>query len=179
VRTMFGRRDRFYNSNTPQGSPLNRTHSRGVNGSFGYNETKSWSNENTLTYERVFQSKHSVNVMGGFSLQDSKNENFGFSAQQLPNEHLGMYGMDEGIPYLSDAAGGEFSLVSYFGRVNYSYQSKYLFTATFRADGSSKFHPDNQWGYFPSAAFAWNMKNESFLENVDQVSASKFRVSFG
>ncbi|MBQ2784466.1 MAG: TonB-dependent receptor [Alistipes sp.] len=70
-------------------------------------------------------------------------------------------------------------IVSFFGRVNYSFDSRYLFTFSLRADGSSKFAKDNRWGYFPSAAFAWNAKNESFLEDVDAVSALKLRLSYG
>ena len=70
-------------------------------------------------------------------------------------------------------------LVSFFGRVNYSFDSRYLFTFSLRADGSSKFAKGNRWGYFPSAAFAWNAKSESFLEDVDAVSALKLRLSYG
>ena len=70
-------------------------------------------------------------------------------------------------------------LVSFFGRLNYSYDSRYLFTFSLRADGSSKFAKENRWGYFPSAAFAWNVKEESFLEDVDAVSSMKFRLSYG
>ena len=70
-------------------------------------------------------------------------------------------------------------IVSFFGRVNYSFDSRYLFTFSLRADGSSKFAKDNRWGYFPSAAFAWNAKNESFLADVDVVSALKLRLSYG
>ena len=70
-------------------------------------------------------------------------------------------------------------IVSFFGRVNYSFDSRYLFTFSLRADGSSKFAKDNRWGYFPSAAFAWNAKNESFLADVDAVSALKLRLSYG
>src|SRR6202000_19578 len=63
--------------------------------------------------------------------------------------------------------------------VNYTYASKYLFTATWRADGSSKFAPQNHWGYFPSGAFAWRFSNESFAENWHFLSDGKFRVSYG
>ena len=70
-------------------------------------------------------------------------------------------------------------IVSFFGRINYSFDSRYLFTFSLRADGSSKFSKDNRWGYFPSAAFAWNIKEESFLEDVNAVSALKLRLSYG
>ena len=70
-------------------------------------------------------------------------------------------------------------LVSFYGRVNYSIDSKYVFTFTARCDGSSKFAKDYRWGFFPSGAFAWNMKNEPFLKDVKEVSALKLRLSAG
>src|SRR5690606_8605324 len=90
-----------------------------------------------------------------------------------------MHGLGLGIPYTSTANGQEFGLVSGFGRVNYDYRSKYLFTGTFRGDGSSKFAQGNRFGYFPSFAFSWNMKRESFLSSVAAISESKIRVSYG
>lgn len=71
------------------------------------------------------------------------------------------------------------NLLSFFGRLNYDYKSRYLLTATFRADGSSKFLGDNRWGYFPSAAVAWKIKEESFLKNVSWINSLKVRLSYG
>lgn len=73
---------------------------------------------------------------------------------------------------------GELYLVSFFGRLNYSFDSRYMITATLRADGTSRFS-NNKWGIFPSVAFGWNIKNESFLKNVETVSALKLRLSYG
>ncbi|MBQ8366674.1 MAG: TonB-dependent receptor [Alistipes sp.] len=100
------------------------------------------------------------------------------------------YGGDRDITYYNDThkqyekstgalSQEESYLVSFFGRINYSFDSRYLFTFSLRADGSSKFAQGNRWGYFPSAAFAWNAKSESFLEDVDAVSALKLRLSYG
>src|SRR5690606_9345795 len=69
--------------------------------------------------------------------------------------------------------------VSYLGRVNYNLMSRYLFTATFRADGSSKFDPSNRWGYFPSGAFAWRISKEPFMKSLRFVSDAKLRISYG
>ena len=71
-----------------------------------------------------------------------------------------------------------YRLISFFGRLNYSYGGRYLLTATVRADGTSRF-VNNKWGIFPSVAFAWNIKNENFLKNVNGVSAAKLRLSWG
>jgi TonB-linked SusC/RagA family outer membrane protein len=70
-------------------------------------------------------------------------------------------------------------LLSFFGRLNYDYKSRYLFTATFRADGSSKFSGSNKWGYFPSSAVAWKMSEESFLKDVSWIQLLKLRASYG
>ena len=70
-------------------------------------------------------------------------------------------------------------LLSFFGRVNYEFRNKYLLTATYRADGSSKFLGKNRWGYFPSAAVAWKVNEEDFMKNVDWLDALKLRVSYG
>ena len=78
--------------------------------------------------------------------------------------------------YLSEpkVSKGEYFLVSFFGRANYSYANRYSITATLRADGTSRF-ANNKWGIFPSVALAWNAKNESFLEDKDAISALKVR----
>jgi iron complex outermembrane receptor protein len=70
-------------------------------------------------------------------------------------------------------------LVSFFGRVNYSIMEKYMFTATVRSDGSSRFSPENRWSVFPSFAFAWRMKNEAFLADNNFISDMKLRLGYG
>src|SRR5690606_18384098 len=179
VRNTKNRLDLFYNSNTPRGSLLNRSNNQGVNGSFRYTENKGWSNENFLTYNNTYKRYHRLTLMGGFSYQENKNEVFGFAAQRVPNEELAMYGLGAGQPYSTETGGGEYALMSFFGRANYNFKSKYLLTATMRADGSSKFVKGNQWGYFPSAAFAWNMDKEKFMKAIAAVSSSKLRMSYG
>lgn len=73
----------------------------------------------------------------------------------------------------------EHTLISWFGRANYSFEDKYLLTATLRRDGSSRFAPQNRWGLFPSVALAWKLKSESFLRNVDALSDLKLRLGYG
>lgn len=72
-----------------------------------------------------------------------------------------------------------YTLISYYGRLNYSFKNKYLLTATLRTDGSSKFNPDNRWGVFPSGAFAWKIKDEPFLSNTTVLSDLKLRLGYG
>src|SRR5690606_24145997 len=117
--------------------------------------------------------------MGGMTLQSRRSTRDGFSAIQVPNEELGIYGLVQGLPLENFMDASENRLQSYFTRVNYNYRSKYLVTATMRADGSSKFSPKNRWGYFPSGAFAWNMGREDFFKDIAAVSDAKLRLSYG
>ncbi|MFA6084266.1 TonB-dependent receptor [Mucilaginibacter sp.] len=169
----------FYNSKTIQGSPFNPVNVRGVNGNISYSELNNWSNENTLSYQKTFNKVHRINAVAGFSMQSSSSNLFGVAVQNIPNEELGYSGFDEGIPYSSPASSSIFTLASLYARVNYSYKSKYLFTTTIRGDGSSKFAQGKKWGYFPSAAFAWNMAQEPFFKNLSFISESKIRVTYG
>src|SRR5690606_33169735 len=91
----------------------------------------------------------------------------GLANQQIPNEFLGISGMDEGVTLNNTVAYSSSVLGSLISRVNYNYLSKYLFTATYRADVSSKFAPGNRTAYFPSGAFAWRMGLKNFLNKTN------------
>lgn len=173
------RNDAFYNSKTVRGTPLRPNNINGVNGSIRNNQRFEWLNENTLTYTKRFNRSHRLEAMAGMTYQGIRNTSDGFSAIQVPNEELGIYGLAQGLPLENFIGASENRLQSFFARVNYNYKSKYLLTATMRADGSSKFAPGNRWGYFPSAAFAWRMAEERFLKNVDAVTDAKLRISYG
>ena len=99
----------------------------------------------------------------------------GFFTNQLETDNLGIAGTT--LPTRTNAVRN--TLASFFGRVNYQLMGKYLFTATMRADGSSRFGAGNKWGYFPSGAFAWRLINEGFIKNIRAISDLKLRVGFG
>ena len=172
------RGDAFYNSQTSKGSPLIPTNTRGSYGIVAFEETNNWVNENTLTYRKKL-GNHSFDVLGGFTMQGRGQSTYGFTSQNVPNESLGLSGLDEGSPFANVARETENTLASFLTRANYNYKSKYLLTASFRADGSSKFASNNRWGYFPSGAFAWRMSGEDFMKNVTFISDAKFRISYG
>ena len=178
ITSTNARSDNFYNSKTWRGRPYS-LNIRNVNATISENESTVLSNENTLTYTKTFNNAHSVTALGGFSMQKVKKFTYGYATMNIPNEALGMSGMDEGTPYEVTSTLTNNGLASFFGRLNYGYKSRYLLTATFRGDGSSKFAPGNRWGYFPSAAFAWNIHNESFMESVSFLSNAKLRISHG
>lgn len=138
-----------------------------------------WTNQ--LNYTGQF-GKHSINGVAGVEFTKAQSE--GFYARK---DGLVLEDMD--YAYLSAAtgdkikeatgSGDEYALFSYFGKVNYSFDSKYLASATFRYDGSSKFGKSNQWALFPAFSLGWRIKNESFLEEADFLSDLKLRFSWG
>ncbi|MFD1631124.1 TonB-dependent receptor [Pseudopedobacter beijingensis] len=167
----------FYNSGTWQGSPQNLRNSYGQWGSMAYSKQFTWSNENTITYIKKYrQSK--MTLLGGMTLQKALNEGNSYTAIKVPNESLGITGLGKGTPLSVNSYGSYNTLNSYFVRGDFNYNSKYMITGTFRADGSSKF-PENKWGFFPSGAFAWRMSEEEFIKNLNVVSDAKLRISYG
>lgn len=168
----------FYNSNTRRGYP-SPSNADGVNGAASYRQLNDWMNENTLTYKKTLNSKNQFDVTAGFTMQGFTTDRYGYEAIQVPNEELGLSGMDQGLAGSLTALKSDNALVSYLGRINYSLNSRYLLTASFRADGSSKFSSTNRWGYFPSGAFAWRMGEENFIKRIKAISDSKLRISYG
>ena len=158
----------------------NRFRSDGVNASSRNKSTQQWVNENTLTYKTTFDryGRHNFDVLVGQTMQGSKYTDKYMRVTHIPDETLGMNGMGQGQPVSSTYTSAKWSLMSFLSRINYNYDNRYYFTATFRADGSSMFSR-NKWGYFPSGAFAWSVGNERFMQNQDIVQDLKLRVSYG
>ena len=174
------RNETFNNTQTPLGSPLTKAGAdNGVSGSLIFNEITSWVNENTLTYSKQLGESHQLNAVAGFTMSGTKTSSYGASANHIPNEDLGISGIDEGTPIAVTSTSSNYKLASFLGRINYTFRSKYLFTASFRADGSSKFAPQNKWSYFPSGAIAWRLSDESFMKPFQFVSNAKIRLSYG
>lgn len=168
----------FNNSESYKGYPR-PNNSKNVNASFADYQRNDWMNENILVYKRKYNNRHNFDVMVGFTLQGTATEKYGFETTNIPNEGLGMSGMDDGLPYATNASRSNNTLMSGLARVNYNYKSRYMFTASFRADGSSKFMDGHRWGYFPSGAFAWRMGEEPWIRNLGWVSDAKLRLSVG
>ncbi|QEC44736.1 SusC/RagA family TonB-linked outer membrane protein [Pseudobacter ginsenosidimutans] len=170
------RREIFNSSSTRGGHPRNN---QGVNGSITNTDLTNLLNENTLTYNRRFNKDHNLNVVAGFTVQDIKGSVNGFTATQVPTESLGIKGLGQGTVTVSPTSAPASGLLSYLGRVNYNFKSRYLLTLSFRADGSSKFPKDNRWAYFPSGAFAWRLADEKFMKQFDWLSEAKVRIGYG
>ena len=166
----------FYNSDTYYGDP---TYSASqTNGSFNFKEWNSWSNEYTLNYKKKVKS-HNYNAMVGASLSSQQFSNLGAKSVMIPWEEIGFWGIDAGSAQSVAADNVTNNMMSFFTRFNYDWKSRYLITATMRADGSSKFI-ENKWGYFPSASFAWRISDEPFmLKSNSWLYSLKLRVGWG
>lgn len=175
---LYTQNERFNNQYTEEGSPYNARNTKGQWGSLGKVGNNNVINENTATYDRSFN-RHSLNTVIGFSVEKGGKDNSSFVAINVPYEELKMEGLFLGTPFSNTYTTSEYTMMSYFGRINYSYDSRYIITATFRGDGSSKFAEGNKWGYFPSAAFAWNISEEEFMRPIYWLSNFKFRSSYG
>lgn len=179
INDITSNREYFYNSNTRRGNEKYPGNTLGQWGGKTYAETFIWSNENTLTYKNTFNKNHNVEGLLGFSNQKSTSKSGGFIGINVPDESKGIDGLGAGEGYTISGTSSYYTMQSYFGRINYNYLSKYFFTGTFRADGSSKFAPGHKWGYFPSGAFAWRMSKENFMKNIKPIYDAKLRISYG
>ncbi len=145
-----------------------------------FQKSFSWLWENTITFTRVFD-QHNVTLLAGTSANASKYYNLrGTHSTGPENEDPTLRYFDIfGGTGIIQGEGIESSIASLLGRINYVYADKYLFTASVRRDGSSRFGPGYKWGVFPSFAGAWKITNENFMQNVPMINSLKLRVGWG
>ena len=148
--------------------------------SISYDEYTDIVNENTLTYSKKIGTDHDLTVLGGMTAQINTAQSVDASSTGFLTNMLENYSLQSGSFVGTPQSGySKWTLLSFLGRVNYSYKGKYLFTSSIRADGSSRFGAANKWGYFPSAALAWRMSEEEFLKDNPTVNNLKLRASWG
>ncbi len=140
--------------------------------------TFDYSNESTnklfdfyVNYKKTLNEKHNLSLMLGHSYQSFEYYN---SGRRIEKHNDPKKNIDQ--PYIDKSKS---VLISFFGRMNYSFDNKYMLTATLRADASSKLNKDDRWGYFPSFAFAWNLSNEDFLKGSETIDNLKLRLGYG
>lgn len=167
----------FNDTLTSYGNPVLSIN--GINGSDIFSKNNSWVNENTLTYDNTFNKYHHLNLMVDFSDQKNTSSTGGAAAINLPQQANNIAWLSSGTPSQVYSGSTSSTLSSFLGRANYIYKSKYLLTVSCRADGSSKFAPQNRWSYFPSGALAWRFGDEDFIRNIPFISNGKIRASYG
>jgi len=169
--------EQFMNSKTSTGHPASPL-GWGVNGQIGYTDRSEWLNENTITYDNTFGLDHSFQALAGVTFQGSDERYQGVKATHIQAEELGLEGMNTGDYQSIKPYRYEWTMMSFLARFNYNYRHKYYATASFRADGSSKFPKKNRWGFFPSASVAWTFSNEPWLK-TSWFNNGKLRFSWG
>jgi len=134
--------------------------------------------ENLLTYDKTFWEKHKLNFTGLYSIQESKTTSNQFD-YNIGSDYLAYYNPAYGSNIKPQGSYSKWDIISYMGRINYSFGDRFLATFTVRSDGSSRLAPGNKWHTFPSAAAAWNIAKESFFSNISVVNTLKLRASYG
>jgi TonB-linked SusC/RagA family outer membrane protein len=136
-----------------------------------------WLVENTVTYNLNF-GDHTFNSLLGYTAQKYNSNRISLSANPYPNDLITTINAAQFIDTWGEEV-NEWSMISYLGRVNYSFKERYLLTATFRSDGSSRFGSENRFALFPSLAAAWRISEENFFQNITWMNDLKLRASYG
>ncbi|MCH5334527.1 MAG: TonB-dependent receptor [Alistipes sp.] len=138
-----------------------------------------WTWDTQIDYNKTW-GDHNFTAMGLFSMNQNTKETSSLKGREIADDRLTFNALNKASGDKEIASSyTESSMVSVAARFNYSYKGKYMATVTMRADGSSRFAPGKQWGFFPSAAFAWRMSEEKFLKNADWLTNLKWRISYG
>lgn len=137
-------------------------------------------NENTINYVKTFADKHNISVLAGFTYQDYEQTSLGGSGSGFLSDvtYTGNLG-GASTPGIPSSSYQKWVLLSTIARLNYNFDQRYLFTFSFRADGSSRYSEGDKWGYFPSGAFAWRLSEEQFMKQFHWLSDMKLRASYG
>jgi len=149
----------------------------------GNNQTYHWVLENLLTYDRTF-GKHKINAVALYSAEGNKYTSSYMSAKNVPADFFQYYNLGQSpqadiTVRPEDQIYWKTGLLSGMGRIMYTYDNKYMLTATLRADGSSRLAPGNKWHTYPALSLGWNVTNESFMQNIKAINLLKFRAGWG
>jgi TonB-linked SusC/RagA family outer membrane protein len=159
-------------------SPIQQSPQSSINVFNAFANTWLW--ENTVTFRRIF-GRHSLNVLGGVTMQEFTFENLGGSRVNVigDSRHLWYLNAGDAEGQTNFNAASSWGMLSYLARANYSYLERYLLTASLRVDGSSRFGSDNRFGVFPSVALGWMISEEPFMRDLATISSLKLRGSYG
>ena len=167
------RRDYYRPSNLPTQAVLGPSVSQGFSNTNLYTN---WLAENTLTYSKNFGA-HKINAVAGYSAQKEIQDRNTLSATNFPTDAVAT--LNAGQIASGNSTVQEWSLLSFLARAQYSYDGKYIVSASIRRDGSSRFGENNRWGTFPSLSAGWIVSNEKFFEKIKGISNLKLRASYG
>ena len=144
----------------------------------GAGNGSNWTLKTYFTYNNTF-GKHGLSAMLGHEAQENKYESLSGSRTNFLFNSVHELDAGDATTAKANSSRGSSAIESYFGRLNYNYNDRYLLTATLRADGSSSFAKESRWGWFPSVALAWKVNNEAFLKDVEAINSLKLRLGWG
>lgn len=142
------------------------------------NKSLTWLWDNILAYDAYINPSHRITVLAGSSAQNNRYDYLNASIQNFASNNTQQINNGTTLPTIGGSA-SEWALLSFFGRVNYAYNTKFLVTGTVRRDGSSRFGENNRWGWFPSGSVAWRVSQEDFMKNIKWLSDLKIRAGYG
>jgi len=181
-RVNVGLNFRSNKSGSFTGTGVNNKDANAVNsGSVYENQTRNWAVENLITFDRTFAEKHNVNVVAMYSAEQTTYEQSGGTAQDIPADYFQYYALDKatGQANLAGYNYWQSGLMSWMGRVMYSYDNKYMISAALRSDASSRLAKGHQWHTYPAISAGWNIARESFMENLTWIDNLKLRAGYG
>ena len=161
---------------------LNKDENAVNGGGIGENQTYNWTVENLISFDRTFAEKHNINVVGMYSAEQTTYESTGASAQDIPSDLFMYYALDKalGQANLTGYNYWQSGLMSWMGRVMYSYDNKYMLSAALRSDGSSRLAEGHKWHTYPAVSAGWNIAREEFMESTKSwLDNLKLRVGYG
>lgn len=165
------------------GTGINNKDANATNsGWISENQTRNWAVENLITFDRTFAEKHNINVVGMYSAEETTYESTGANAQAIPADYFQYYALDKatGQVNLTGYNYWQSGLISWMGRVMYSYDNKYMFSAALRSDASSRLAEGHKWHTYPAVSAGWNIAREAFMESTKTwLDNLKFRVGYG
>jgi TonB-linked SusC/RagA family outer membrane protein len=164
----------FYNADTRQ------AYKEGISGRLIDRLYTTLSTSNTLNYNTKIAGSHKIGALLGYEYSVKKNEFFTAGSKDMPLDNLNVHSLQVGAtPELPTSFKSKHVMQSYFSRLDYSFREKYLFTASYRVDGSSRFLGDNKWGFFPSFSMGWRLIEEPFINDLNIFSNLKLRAGWG
>ena len=164
------------------GTGVNNKDENAVNGGgIGENQTRNWTVENLITFDRTFNEKHNLNIVGMYSAEQTTYESSGASAQDIPADFMQYYALDKatGQSQLSNYSYWQSGLMSWMGRVMYSYDNKYMASLAIRSDASSRLAKGHQWHTYPAFSVGWNIAREEFMQDYKWLDNLKLRIGYG
>ena len=164
------------------GTGVNNKDENAINGGgISENQTRNWAVENLITFDRTFADKHNLNIVGMYSAEQTTYESTGASAQGIPADYFQYYALDKatGEANLNNYNYWQSGLMSWMGRVMYSYDNKYMLSVAVRSDASSRLAKGHQWHTYPAFSAGWNIARENFMQDYNWIDNLKLRVGFG